>query len=127
MAESGKGKLFSKDGKNIAVILDTCSGEKTKKFFVWITCEGEKLFSMCSTLRKSFHCWQKKRPASSRQHQSPFSRTNFRFLNTPEKSKRYSRLRARHAAKSKRIERLQLKVSALIEKGGVKIHLTSLK
>ena len=45
----------------------------------------------------------------------------------PEKSKHYSRLRARHDTKSKTIERLKLKVSALVKKGGVKNHLTLLK
>ena len=118
MAESRKGKLFSKDGKKIVAILDTCSGEKTiRSSLCGLVVKGKKC-SACvsyrSTLRKSFHRWQKKRSVSSPQHQSPSSRTNFRFLNTPQKSKRYSRLRARHDVKSKTIERLKVSVSTLV-------------
>lgn len=71
-----------------------------------------------NTLRKSYHCWKIQQSLSPKH---PFSKTNFRFLNTPEKSKRYSSLRARLDAKAKEVQRMKSRISALVNKHGVNI------
>ena len=48
--------------------------------------------------------------------QSPRSKVNICFFNTPEKSKRYAKLRSRLDAKSKEVKRLREKIAALTEK-----------
>ena len=58
---------------------------------------------------------------SPNRHLSTSSKTNFQFLSTPEKAKRYSSLRARYDAKSKKVERLRSKIATLVNKCGVHI------
>ena len=55
---------------------------------------------------------------------STASRTNLRWLSTLEKSKRYSQLRTRLDAKSKKIKRMKEKISVLIEKDHVILDAT---
>ncbi len=81
--------------------------------------KGEKCSACMSyrnTLRKSYHRWNAQKSQSPRRHHCTSSKTNFRFLSTPDKTKRYSSLRARYDAKSKRVERLKSKICALVGK-----------
>lgn len=68
------------------------------------------------SLRRIYHRWLKQKSPS---RQSSTSKTNIRWLNTPEKSNRYSQLRTRLDAKSKEVKRLQDKISYLTKQNGV--------
>lgn len=84
-------------------------------------CKCSACMSYQNTLRKSYHRWNAQKSQSPRRHHCTSSKTNFRFLSTPDKTKRYSSLRARYDAKSKRVERLKSKISDLVGKSGVSI------
>jgi len=107
MAESRKGKLLSLSGNTVVAYVDTLplvlEGKVFEKTIQSSSCEilvkGKKCSACVSfhgTLRKSYHHWKKQMSSSLRNELSTFSKTNFRFLNTPEKKIRYSNLRARY-------------------------------
>ena len=84
-----------------------------------VSVEGKKCASCVSyrnSLRSMYHCWLKQKSLSPSKRQSTASRTNLRWLSTPEKSKRYSQLRTRLYVKSKKIKRMKENISVLIEK-----------
>ena len=124
---------MSRDGKTGMAYEDnyapvTLNGEEYPKTVRRSSCElvvnGTKCPSCVSyrdTLRKSYHRWLKQKALSPRHRQSTSSRTALRFLSTPEKSKRYSQLRARLEAKSKESERMRQKIAILTEKHGVQL------
>ena len=66
-----------------------------------------------------YHRWVKQKSLSPSRRQSPRSKVNICCLNTPEKSKRYTQLRSRLDAKSKKVKRLREKIAALTEKNHV--------
>ena len=66
--------------------------------------------------RRIYHRWLKQKSPS---RQSSKSRVNIRWLNTPEKSSRYSQLRTRLDVKNKEIKRLQDKISYLTKQNGI--------
>ena len=68
------------------------------------------------SLRRIYHRWLKQKSPSQ---QSSKSKVNIRWLNTPEKSSRYSQLRTRLDAKSKEVKRLQDKISCLTKQNGI--------
>ena len=121
MVEAKKGKLMSKDGKSIVARIDDFStvylnGDEYSKTVRASTCEmlvnGSKCPSCVSyqeSLRRIYNRWLKKKSPS----QQSRSKTNIHWLNTPEKSNRYSHLRTRLDAKSKDVKRLQDKISYL--------------
>lgn len=124
MAEARKGKLFSKNGDKVVALVDTSSGKTIRSSMCEMVVKGKKCSACVSyrnTLRKSYHRWKKQKSLSPRHHLSTSSKTNFRFLSTPEKTKRYSSLRARYDAKSKKVDRMKAKISALVKKSGVQI------
>ena len=59
-----------------------------------------------STLRKSYHRWNIKRNTSPSKRISPSSRSNVRFLSTPEKQQRYKNLKARSDAAEKKLKKM---------------------
>ena len=124
MAEARKGKLFSRNRDKIVAWVDTSSEKTIRSSMCEMIVKGKKCSACMSyrnTLRKSYHRWNAQKSQSPRRHQCTSSKTNFRFLSTPEKTKRYSSLRARYDAKSKRVERMKSKISALVGKNGVSI------
>ena len=107
MAEARKGKLLSQSGDRIVAYVDTSSGKTTRSSKCEVVVKAKKCSACTSyraTLRKSYHRWNKRKSLSPRRHVSLSSKTNFRFLNTPEKNKCYSKLRAKYDAKSKKVE-----------------------
>ena len=132
MAESRKGKLLTRNGDRVVALVDTLplviEGKVFDKTIRSCACElvikGKKCSACVSfrgTLRKSYHRWIKQKSLSPQHHVSTFTKTNFRFLSTPEKKKRYSNLRARFDAKAKEVERMKLRICVLVKKDGVKI------
>ena len=128
MVEAKKGKLMSKDGKSITARVDDFStvylnGDAYSKTVRASKCEilvhGSKCPSCVSyrdSLRRIYHRWLKQKSPS---RQSSKSRVNVRWLNTPEKSSRYSQLRTRLDAKNKEVKRLQDKISYLTKQNGI--------
>ena len=49
------------------------------------------------------------------------SKTNFRYLNTPEKRQRYSNVRAEMEASKRKVELLKSKVAKLTERDGITV------
>ena len=123
MAEAKKGKLFSKNGDRVVALVDTSSDKTVRTSKCEMVVKSKKCTECVhyrNTLRKSYHRW-KKQKSSPHHHLSTSSKTNLRFLNTPDKIKRYSSLRARYDAKSKIVERMKSRISALVKKNGVQI------
>ena len=128
MLELKKGRLLAKDGKKVAARMDGYSsvelnGEHYSKTVRVSNCEllvqGAKCpscVSYRSTLRRIYHRWVQVR---SPRRQLSSSKTNIRWLNTPEKTKRYSHLRTRMNAKEKEVKRLREKITTLTEENGV--------
>ena len=128
MVEAKKGKLMSKDGKSITARVDDFStvylnGDAYSKTVRASKCEilvhGSKCPSCVSyrdSLRRIYHRWLKQKSPS---RQSSKSKVNIRWLNTPEKSSRYSQLRTRLDAKNKEVKRLQDKISYLTKQNGI--------
>ena len=119
MVESRRGKVvalvdtspFTVEGKIFDKTIQSSACEvivKSKKCSACVSIRG--------TLRKSYHWWKKQISLSPRRHISTFSKTNFWFLNTPEKKRRYSNLRARFDAKMKEMERMKSRISALVKR-----------
>jgi hypothetical protein len=135
MTEARKGVLMSKDRKSVTATVDDFSPVFEKG--VWYektvrvsTCEmlvtGVKC-SMCISYRNSirsiYHRWMKQRRSPSHR-QSTKSRTNIRWLTTPEKLNRYSRLRSRLDVKHKEVKRLREKIDVLTERNHVLLDST---
>lgn len=59
------------------------------------------------TLRKMFSRWQERKSISPTRHTSSHSRTNFRYLTTPEKNVRMSSMRTRLNSSVRQIENLK--------------------
>ena len=129
LLESKKGKLLSKDGKEVASI-DTYSvilnSKKYLKTVRYSDCQMLVSSGKCSScvtyrnsLRKIYHRWVKQKSLSPSQRESATSRTNFSLLNTPEKQKRYSNVCSQFRTQEKQLERLQEKISTLIKGNGV--------
>ena len=57
----------------------------------------------------------KQKSQSSSKRESTRSKTNLRWLSTPEKSKRYSDLRTRLDVKAKKVKRLKEKICVIME------------
>ena len=74
-----------------------------------------------NTLRKMKARWLKQKTSSPSVRQSPSSRTNVRFLKTPERLKRYKGLRSRLDNKIKENKRLRAKIKDMINKQGNRI------
>ena len=133
MLEAKKGKLSSRDGCTVVAYVDsycpvTLNGETYPKTVRYSSCEmvvGGAKCPSCVTyrnsLRKSYHRWLKQKSLSPRRRQSTSSKTALRFLNTPEKTERYTQLRAQLYAKTKEVERMRSKVATLTEKHGVQL------
>ena len=68
--------------------------------------------------------WLKQKFLSPSKRESARSKTNLRWLSTPEKSKRYSQLQSRLDAKSKKMKRLKEKISLMMEKDHVTLDST---
>ena len=127
---------MSKSGKHSNATVDSfspvfVSGEEHAKTVRVSTCEmlvnGNKCSSCISyrdSLRSMFHRWSKQKSLSPSKRQSTRSRTNMRWLTTPEKDKRYSQLRRRLDAKSKEVKRLKDKINIMIEKNHVSLDAT---
>ena len=102
MVESKKGHLMSKDKKDITSAIDkfslVCYRNKQYAKTVRVSSydlivEGKKCTSCVSyriSLRSMYRHWLKQKSLSPSKGQSTASRTNLRWLSTPEKSKRYS-------------------------------------
>ncbi len=131
MVEAKKGQLMSKDGKTVTATVDSfssvfCIGKIHAKTVRVSTCElladGNRCTSCMSyrdSLRSMHHRWLKQKSLSPSKRQSTRSKTNLRWLSTPEKCKRYSHLRTRLDAKAKVIKRLKEKVQVIMEKNRV--------
>ena len=120
MVSAKKGKILSHDGKFVAYVDEVC-GSKTVR-----TCDCELLVSgnKCSScldyranLRAMYSKWSK-RQADNTQVSDSSSHTNDRYLNTPEKKKKFDDMKKRmHAAESS-VKRLKEKVKKLTEEHG---------
>ena len=111
MAVARKGQLISKKHDIVTAIVDSfapvsCRGKLYTNTIRVSSCEllvkGNKCTSCVlyrDSLRKMYNRWLKLKSLSPSKRQSTRSKTNLRWLSTPEKSKRYSRLRTRLDAK----------------------------
>lgn len=136
MVEAKKGQLMSKNRQNLIATVDSFSpvflnGEKYAKTVRVSTCEllveGRKCTSCVSyrnSLRSMYHRWLKQKPLSPSRRLSTRSKTNLRWLSTPEKSKRYSQLRTRLDAESKKIKRLKEKINVMMERDHITLDPT---
>ena len=104
------------------------SGKEHSKTVRVSACEMLITGTKCSScvayrdsLRSMYHRWTKQKSLSSTKRQSTRSRTNLRWLTTPEKTKRYSQLRSRLDTKSKEVKRLRDKINIIIEKNHVSL------
>ena len=123
MVEAKKGRLMSKSGQSINAKVDSFSpvffsGEEHAKTVRVSACEmlinGTKCSSCVAyrdSLRSMYHRWTKQKSLSPTKRQSTRSRTNLRWLTTPEKTKRYSQLRSRLDTKSKEVKRLRIRLT----------------
>ena len=115
MALSKRGKLMSKNGKDVVGFVDkyapVClNGDMYNSTVRNSECEiivnggkCEKCVSYRDTLRKAYHRWLKNKQRSPGRHTSTTSKTNFRYLNTPEKLLRYKKLKDRSRAAERRL------------------------
>ena len=69
----------------------------------------------CNSLRSIYHRWSKQKSLSPSHRESTKSKTNIRWLNTPQKAKRYSKLRSRFDVKLKEVERLKEKINKMTD------------
>ena len=105
MVESKKGRLMAKNGLDVVARVNgfspvTLNGKRYNKTIRISTCEmlvhGGKCVSCvsyCDSLRPIYHRWKKQKSLSPSHQQSTESKTNIRWLSTPDKAKRYSKLR----------------------------------
>lgn len=115
MASSKHGKLMSKDGKKVVGFIDKyapvclngdtydCTVRNSECEIIVNGGKCEKCVSYRDTLRKAYHRWQKKKQRSPGRHTSTTSKTNFRYLNTPEKQERYKKLKHRSRTVERRL------------------------
>ena len=68
-----------------------------------------------NSLRSIYHRWSKQKSLSPSHRESTKSKTNIRWLNTPQKAKRYSKLRSRFDVKLKEVERLKEKINKMTD------------
>lgn len=130
--EAKKGKLLSKDGKNVSAFIDANSVLVNGRVCTTtIRCSSCELLvnrikcSQCvayrSSLRTLHRRWMKKNTTSPSTRTSASSKTNFRYLNTPERQQRFSNLHMRVRADEKKIMRLRSKIDVLTKKDGVNL------
>ena len=138
MVEAKKGQLMSKDSKCVSKLDDfapvTCDGEQYAITVRVSTCEIIVSAGKCkscvayrNSLRKIHHCWSKQRSCSPSDtyRSSPRSKTNVRWLNTPEKVSRYTKLRKRLCASSRVVKRLQEKIARITENNHLNLDSTT--
>lgn len=134
MALSKKGKFFAKDGSTVVARVDDYSkvclnGEMYDQTIRGTSCEvlarGNKCASCVAyrgTLRKMYHRWLKHKRLSPSRRQSTTSRINVRWLSSPDKRKRYTKLRARLDSTAKENKRLRETIKSLTRSGGVELQ-----
>ena len=98
------------------------------RLFVWqILSRGVKCLECKKyrpTLRAINHRHHKKLASPKRTERNTVvsSKTNFRYLSTPEKSKRFSNMRAEIDTSKKNIEQLKSKVASITKRNGVVVN-----
>ena len=130
MAEAKKGKLISRNGDQVTARLDKAQSVVVDGIMYSSTvratncdvlikgrkCAACVAYRKC--LRSMYHHWVKQNRKSPVQDPSS-SKINIRYLNTPEKISRYSKLRGKCRAQSKEIERLKKRIEDAVEKNNV--------
>lgn len=76
------------------------------------------------SLRSIYHRWVKQGSQSPSCRVSSTSRANIRYLNTPERVKRYSKLRTRLATQNKVVQRLKEKIALIMDRNHVVLDST---
>ena len=131
MVLSKKGKLTSKNGKDIVATVDLAApvqlnGEVHTQTVRSKSCEiltNETKCAQCvnyrDTLRKLFHRWKKRMNTSPGKNTASTSHTNLRYLNTPKKSQRYRKLKVRSDTAERKVNKM---MDQLTEKNGVELE-----
>ena len=125
--QMAKEKKSFKDGQVSATIDDcadvTLNGETYYGTVRSASCEMLVPSGKCSncvsyraSLRRMYSRWEKNSPS---RHTSTNSRTNFRYLTTPQKMKRMSSLRAQVTATERKLDSLKKKIEASSNTQGV--------
>lgn len=126
MLLSKKGKVMSRDGKDVVASIDSSvpvnlNGDIYTHTVRRSTCEiltsdvkCEQCVIFRDTLRKSFHRWKKGTESLSR-HQctASTSHTNLHYLNTPEKQRRYQKLKVRSDTAERKVKKMMERLTII--------------
>ena len=130
LIQKRKGCIKSPDGSLVASIdnhsIVTLNGKKFGQTVRVAKCDLLTNVAECDsykkyrpTLRAMYNRHVKTSPKRSEKKTRIGSKTNFRYLNTPEKRQRYSNVRAEMEANKRKVEQLKIKVTNLTERDGI--------
>ena len=132
MANARKGKLTSSSGDTAAYIDRNAAVEISGQMYsetirsskCHLLIRGTKCpqcVSYRDTLRSIHHRWSKKQNQSPSRVASTHSHANERWLNTPQRKAKVSRLKSRMRLSEKRVQSLEEKIKESTEKKGVQV------
>lgn len=132
MLVTKKGKIMSRNGNDVVAFIDSrapvhLNGDTYTRTVRRSTCEiitNNKKCRQCvdyrDTLRKSFHRWKKGKESPNRRRcTASTSRTNLRYVNTPEKRQCYRKLKIRSDTAERKVKKM---MERLTEKDGVELE-----
>ena len=113
---SKKGKLTSINGKQVVATIDSAAPVQLNSdlYTQTVRCKSCEILTdtKCAwcvqyrgTSRKSFHHRKKKINTSPRRNAASTSHTNLRYLNSPEKQKRYRKLKVRSDTAERKVKK----------------------
>jgi hypothetical protein len=124
MIKANKNEIRGRNGA-VTAYLDTKMNVTIRSSNCEILLSNSEKCSQCinnrNSLQSIYHRWHIRQKASPSKRSSTFSHINERWLSTPQRKHKMSRLKARMRASERRCKSLQEKIQESIDKSGIEV------